>query len=521
MGVDTKPKKYNVLMVLSDQHNPSVAGHEGDLQVKTPHMDRLAEEGVRFRHAYAQNPICTPSRVSILSGQYCHNHGYYGLGGPTPERLPNLFAHFRSNGYRTAGIGKLHLPDDPVDWVYEDCDFWADCQRSHRLKDSKEGKSAYYRYLEELGLRDLEDSNHLPEVGDQKPGKWIDARPSSLPFEHSPEGWAVKEAIGFMDSCKGMPFFAQVSFPRPHHALTPAKEFWDMYTEDIDLPETFFHDPAGRPPHFRRMHEQFRQISWPLEPSDSESGIRRVWRGYLGCISHCDHALGQLLDYLRRTGKDKDTIVIYAADHGGYMGTMGVQEKAPGICSEAVCRVPFIWRVPGLTPPDHCSDRLVETVDMAATLPSLCGLPEMDSVDGDDISALLEGKDVEIKPVAVTENPWSRAIRWENWRFVHYQRELFEGEDTGELYDLKADPTERHNLYHEPQYRETVHEGRRLLLEWLIRTLRVRTVHPRSRSTEVMGSLLAEDGKESKRAGPGLRVKLAEERDLKDNLNYI
>jgi len=103
-------KKPNVLFILSDQHNAKVLGHRGHPDVKTPNLDRLAAEGVRFDNAITQNPICTPSRVSYLSGQYCHNHGYYGLSGPNPNGLPTVLGHFRRTGYRTGAMGKIHNP---------------------------------------------------------------------------------------------------------------------------------------------------------------------------------------------------------------------------------------------------------------------------------------------------------------------------------------------------------------------------------------------------------------------------
>jgi arylsulfatase A-like enzyme len=95
----TKP---NILFILSDQLNAKCLGHAGHPQVQTPHLDRMAAEGVRCANAITQNPICTPSRVSFISGQYCHNHGYYGLGGPNPGGLPSMFGHFRRHGYLTA-----------------------------------------------------------------------------------------------------------------------------------------------------------------------------------------------------------------------------------------------------------------------------------------------------------------------------------------------------------------------------------------------------------------------------------
>src|SRR5215510_12729300 len=119
--------RLNVLQVISDQHLATCMGVEGHPQAITPHMDRLAAGGVRFTRAYTQNPICTPSRTSVLSGQYCHNHGYYGLSGPRPARLPSFLSHFRGRGYRTAGIGKLHTPDDPADWLTDHVDLYAEC----------------------------------------------------------------------------------------------------------------------------------------------------------------------------------------------------------------------------------------------------------------------------------------------------------------------------------------------------------------------------------------------------------
>ncbi|MDC7234951.1 MAG: sulfatase-like hydrolase/transferase, partial [Spirochaetales bacterium] len=103
-------KRKNILFLFSDQHSARVLGCYGNTEVKTPHLDALADEGIRFENAYCNNPICTPSRISFLSGQYPHNHGYFGLMGPEPEKLPHLFSHFKKSGYKTAWVGKSHTP---------------------------------------------------------------------------------------------------------------------------------------------------------------------------------------------------------------------------------------------------------------------------------------------------------------------------------------------------------------------------------------------------------------------------
>lgn len=498
------PKRPNVLFVMADQHLASCLGVEGHPQVKTPHLDRLAREGTRFTSAYTQNPICTPSRISLLSGQYPHNHGFYGLAGPAPAALPNFLGHFRAHGYRTAAIGKLHLPDTPRNWIADDVDFFGECYRS---VDGLPGQGLYYRELDALGLRAKEDSRILPELGHGT----HDARPSEMPYEHCVEQWCAAHAERFMAAAAAEkhPFCLEVSLPRPHHQLTPDRRFWDLYPEDLDAPSTRDHDPSHRPPHFREMYEDFRSTEWLYEPRTFDAGTRRAWRGYLACISQVDDTVGRLLRFLDEHGLADNTIVAYGSDHGGYHGHLGIVEKAPGICSEAVCRVPFLWRVPGRTRPGTVCDQLVENVDLAPTLAVLAGLPPMEASDGKDLTPLLAGEDRPLRELAVTENPWSKAIRWNGWRYVHYQPEMFAGEDYGELYDLDKDPDERCNLYRSTEHRDVVAASQRLLLDWLIKTSRPVTVHP-TIGDRVLGDhhyRSAGDGRESNLAGVPERIR--------------
>jgi choline-sulfatase/uncharacterized sulfatase len=254
-----------------------------------------------------------------------------------------------------------------------------------------------------------------------------------------------------------------------------------MYPDDIELPETMNCEPAERPAAFQRMYENFHNRNWDYTDLGEgwEDGARRAWRGTLACVSQVDDVFGQLLDYLEKNGLADNTIVVYGADHGCYHGIHGIEEKAPGICSDAVCRVPMIWRVPGVTQPGRVDERLIENVDITPTLASLCGLPPLDSTDGLDASRLLAGGDEPLHEIAVTENAWSKALRWGRWRFAHYQPETMNsGRDEGELYDLETDPNELRNLYRDPEHQNTVNQCRRLLLEWLIRTTRVRTTQP-------------------------------------------
>lgn len=487
-------------------------GCAGHPQVQTPNLDRLASEGTRFTNTYAQNPICTPSRLSILTGQYCHNTGYYGLSGPAPTHLPSWLGHFRSQGYRTAGIGKLHLPNTPRNWLESHVDLLADC---YETADGYQGRSPYFDYLRRHGARELEESWHQPD-GDG--GYFIanDARPARLPYEHNVDLWCARQATEFIAAGDGRPFSIQVAFPHPHHGLMAAQPFWDMYPDDLALPPTLHQPPEHRPPHFRAMWQAFRRQKWDFgPPHDFESGARRQWKGTLACMTQVDDAIGYLVKFLEQHALLESTVIVYGSDHGCYHGIHGIAEKAPGICSDAVCRVPFIWRGPKIS--RKVSDQLVENIDIASTAMAVCGADPMPTSCGCNLSKILAGDGQPAREVAVTENVWSKALRWGEWRFVHYQPEMFEGQDVGELYNLALDPDEATNLYHEADYREIVEQGRRLLLEWLIRAQRPVTCWPAPAAWSPVGRWeypLAADGREAPEFGPGARLRAGK-------LNYL
>lgn len=512
--------RYNVVQVISDQHHASLMGCAGHGQAITPNLDAFAAQSVRFDAAYCQNPICTPSRVSILSGQYCHNHGYYGLSGPRPARLPSFMGRFKRHGYRTAAFGKLHLPNEGGNWLREDLDRLAD---TYENAEGQIGRSEFLTYLDALGLREWEDSWHNPwHYGRGTISH--DAMPSNLAYEHTQEMWCLREALKFIDEGPAdQAFCLQLAFQKPHHPLLPQREFWDMYPKDLALPETFDRDPSHRPPHFQQMWRNMRRIEWDYAQTGEPwiEGARRAWRGTLACVTQIDDVFGQLLRGVQERGLGERTIIVYHSDHGCYHCIHGIAEKAPGICSDAVCRVPMIWHVPGVTRAGHVSRQLVENLDLGPTLAALCGLPAMNWADGMDLSPLLQGGTAPARDVAVTENPWSKAMRWGRWRFVHYQQHMFSGEDVGELYDVEADPNETCNLYHDAGHCEEVKGCRRRLCEWLIDTTRLVTCNPAlEHVSDPFAPIptpryrLATDGKESNEDGGAARA-------VKRRLNYL
>ncbi len=472
--------KPNILFIVADQHNAKVLGHKNHPDVQTPQLDRMAGEGLRFDNAITQNPICTPSRVSFLSGQYPHNHGYYSLSGRNPKGLPTLFGHFRHEGYFTAAMGKIHCPEY---WVEDDCDVFHE-SNSFQAGSVVGRSAAYTRFLRERGAEHLEDHISLPEFG-ERGRQSVDSRPSPLAFDETQEGWLSQTAIGAMQQAvsQDQPFFIHVSFPRPHQCTTPCQEFWDLYQPSrLSLPPNADYDlqAAGKAPHFQAMANHWRTSDWQLfEPKTFAAGRTRKLQGYLGAVSQVDAAVGALLDYLRGSGLADDTLVVYTSDHGDYATEHGIMEKAPGICSDAITRVPLIWWSPARIRAGAVVEDIVELVDISTTFCALAGIDPMETSDGTDLSPLLAGEPGEPERIGVTEFAWSKSIRKGKHRLVHYPPQMFPDEyphGFGELYDLEADPWEMQNLYFDPSHQSKVQELKEDLLNWLITTTRPGTV---------------------------------------------
>lgn len=463
--------KPNVLFILSDQHNAKCLSHKGHPDVLTPHLDKLASEGVRFDNAITQNPICTPSRMCFISGQYAHNHGYYGLSGPNPKGLPTIFGHFKRHGYTTGAIGKIHCPEY---WVEDDCDVFHETCGS-----SVEGRSREYtRYLEDRNIEDLEDHLAWQEFG-RRGQQTCDGRPSKVSYRDGQEGWSVTKGIEFMTTAKKneTPFFLHVSLPKPHQCYTPVQEFWDLYEEEkLSLPPNADFEGPLRAPHLIRMVDQWKKAKWALlDPKTFEAARLRKLHGYYGNISHVDHAVGELTDFLNQQGLREDTIIIYSADHGDYATEHGIMEKAPGICHDAITRIPYIWSWPEKFKENYESKALVETVDMSTTLCSLCDIPSLETSDGKNLSGLLKGEEEELREIAVTEFAWSKSVRKGDWRMVYYPKEMFLEEypqGFGELYNLQEDPWEMKNLFFEEEHQSRVQKMKEDLLDWIVTTTR-------------------------------------------------
>lgn len=423
---------------MADQHNARCLSCAGDPDARTPALDRLAANGLRFTRAYTANPICTPSRMSFLTGQYPSAHGYYGLYGQEPAApLYSLARHYRAAAYRTGAVGKLHTPRY---WLERDLQFVYD------------EFVAFPTYLEAVGLYDRNDNRAFV------PGVEGEGQTSDLPVEHSCERVAASQAIRFIRNqgepkdrgADDAPWFLWLSFSRPHQPYTPSEPFASMYDpQRITLP------PRGD------------------ESCPDEEKLRRVVARYLGLISQVDDAVGRVLAEIEARGELERTIVVYTSDHGDYAGQCGRYEKKGGISHSAICRIPFIVSHVGTLPRGRVVDDLVESVDLFPTLCALTGLPIPNTTQGQVIPDLVPDAARPPRDAALTENRWRKALQTRRYRYV--ANLCAEGE-RDELYDCEHDPWELTNLIDDPAYASVRGEMQRRLLDRVVRAAHSVTV---------------------------------------------
>ena len=439
------PTRPNVLFLMSDQHNAgsmSVAGHPN---VKTPNLDGIAAAGVRFTRAYCNNPICAPSRISFVTGQYPHTHQLLGnnIFELDEENHDTLGATFRRYGYQTALIGKGHMVRKWDQEGYEHVRYCDLCDA-----DRKDPRSHhYFKYLLDNGLADRYEDGTLPRDHEAVRSKCAIA---DLPYEHSIEHWTGEETLGFLrERDRDRPFLVHMSFERPHPHWTPAAAHAGMYDPDEielgpDAADWWENRWAGRPDFIvRAMDNRMKRFS--------KVGLKKALAYHFALVSVIDMEIGRVLQLLRDQGELDNTIVVYTADHGDFAGDHGVCDKNLGIY-ESIHRIPFLLSYPG-APRGVTRDAIIESVDLFPTLCELANVPAPACIDGRSIVAEAEGEG-DGKACALCEwdfpPPQRRvnAIRTPRYRLVYYSHE-----QGGELYDHDSDPFEMHNLWSDPERR--------------------------------------------------------------------
>ena len=414
-------QRPNVLYLFSDEHR----AQSGEPEVRTPHMVRLASQGVSFTRCVSNYPVCSPYRAMLLSGRWPYSTGVIDNALPLPAAETSLGEAFQQAGYTTGYVGKwhlqgregIHLPPGPDRHGFQ---FWRPWYNTNTHFD----KSFYF---DDQGLR------------------------------HTPPGYnatlMTDQAIEFLDRHRADPWFLMVSWNPPH------PNYRDAPPDQLRR-----YDPA----------------TLPLRPNVSLQGprlerLRLDWQGYNAHISAVDRELGRLLGHLDERNLAGNTIVIYTSDHGDMMGSQGRMGKR--LPHEESAIVPFVARWPGRLPAGRQSHDLFGTIDIYPSLCALAGLRVPPHCEGRDLSALFQGQTARAPDSAflmhIDKHAASGGIANEApiFRGVRTARYTYAAGETGPwvLYDNQEDPYQLHNLVHDAGRRKLRSDLEGVVAEWLRR----------------------------------------------------
>ena len=436
-------ERPNIMIIMNDQHHAGCFGYAGHPDVKTPNIDQLAKNGVNFRNAFCQNGICVPSRTSLLTGQYPSTHGVFGsdtMG--IPSELLSMAAYLQQFNFQTAMIGKKHLPG----WSTHGFQYERLCYHA----DAPLRELHYYNYLKQLGLH-----AHYDELGDVEKFCSFD---SAIPAEHSMEAWTGDESIKYLqERDKSKPFFAEISFERPHPPLSPSFDCPFKYDSDsLTLPENSKENIGDSPFFFNRNVE----LKWS-SATHGESELRAALARYYALISHIDQQIGRIIDQLCESGELENTIILFTADHGDFAGEYS--RMAKGFNYDAIHRIPFIWHMPERFVPAEKIDEMVEQIDVFATVCDLLDIPTPKTVQGKSLKAILEGASEHDRDAVFFEYTMCKTVHTREYKLSYG----FDGDnEIGELFDLSVDPHEYENLFDSSEHREIREQMIRKLLNW-------------------------------------------------------
>jgi arylsulfatase A-like enzyme len=459
LAATTPSPRPNIIFIFSDDHAQHAVSAYGSKVNQTPHIDRLGAAGIRFNHAMVTNSICTPSRATLLTGKYSHANGtpvFNVFDGSQPTVAKML----QAAGYHTGMIGKWHLGGTPTGF-----DRWIILP----------GQGIYNEpdFITPHGR--LSVAGHTTQITTQLGLEFLDTRPKDKPFFLMLHHKAPHR--GWEPDAKNKALFKDKVIPEPatlfdDYATRPAAlpENLQTVARDLTRRDLKLEPPADLPPGPQRqrwLNEKPMSLEVTLADGTKKTltgkelvqwKYQRYMQDYLACVQGVDDSVGEVLDYLDRTGLAQNTIVIYSTDNGWYLGDLGLYDKR--FMYEPGLHIPLLARGPGIKP-GQVTDLFALNADFAPTFLDLAGLPVPADMHGKSLVPLLRGE----KPNDWRDSIYYRyyhdpghhntrahyGVRTATHKLIHYWKK-----DAWELYDLVKDPTEQKNLIDDPAQAATL-----------------------------------------------------------------
>jgi N-acetylglucosamine-6-sulfatase len=422
-------KARNVVLILADDHRYDAMGFMGHPIVKTPNMDRIARTGAHLKNAFVTTALCSPSRASILTGLYAHQHKVVDNNTPVPPGTVYFPQYLQQARYQTGFFGKWHMGNDDGG-PQPGFDKWV----------SFKGQGTYLPTAEGLNV----DGRKTPQ-----------------------KGYITDELTDYaLDWLKGRdksrPFFAYVSHKGVHQDFVPAERHkGTLATPRLQAPknQTFSADAdAQRPRWVRDQRNSWHGVDYPY---NTKLDITQYFQQYAETLRGVDDSIGRVLDYLKSEGLLESTLVIYMGDNGFAFGEHGLIDKRTAY--EESMRVPMIMQCPELFSGGRTVEQVVANLDIAPTVLSAAGLQPPSGMMGASMLPLAEGKATPWRQELLYEYYWERnfpqtptvfALRTSQYKFIRYYGVW----DIDELFDIRADPAEMNNLAYKPEFSQTARE---------------------------------------------------------------
>lgn len=419
---NTRP---NIIFIAIDDLNDWVGCLEGHPQVKTPNIDKLAAGGTLFTNAHTQSPICNPSRTSVMTGYRPSTTGIYGLSPwirevPELRDIVTLPQYFSKHGYHTYSGGKIY--------------------------HGGYGRRATDTEFDSLGPAAGVKKQPPKKLAGETPGgnnPWVDWGSFPLKDNEVQDYDVATWAVDFLENAPQEPYFLSVGFFLPHVPLYAPESFFELYPKrELIMPQMKEDDRKDTPRSSWYNHWDVPEPRWKWFQEQKQDSV--FVQSYLAAVSFMDAQVGRVLDALKESGQDKNTLIVLWSDHGFHLGEKEISGK--NTLWERSTRVPLIFAGQDILK-GKTVNAPAELLDIYPTLNALCGLPQKEDLEGHSLIALLKNKDAEREwPAITTNNYGNHTIRSENWRYIQY------ADGSEELYDLKNDPNEWNNLINEQAY---------------------------------------------------------------------
>ena len=416
-------KKPNILFLMTDQHSMRVLGSYGNQIIKTPNLDKLANEGVVFKSNYSQNPICLPSRASLITGKMPSSLGIFGNDGILSEKT-TMATVFKAQGYEVAWLGKEH-------WGATN----AEVGFGNLNAEAHEAFKEKYRPLNNL----RKNIGRLPQ----------NASAYKLSENEDYEALVTDHAIKFLENNTTKTFFLGVSFKKPHFPFMCHQKYFDLYKDIVDMPEVTPDMIEALSINEKKTIEKYKLD----EMSSAE--IKHARAMYYGMVTYIDEQFGRVLEKLNELGLRENTIIVYTSDHGEMAGEHGLWYKNSFL--EASVAAPLIFSYPKTLPVNKKINASSMLLDIFPTLCDLSDIGQPNDLEGKSLLPLMSGIENADNSDRVAYSEMYRSstgimVRKGKWKYIRYNSEK------EYLYDIDTDPREINNLINSTQHQVIIRE---------------------------------------------------------------